>query len=137
MKHRVLKIGGWIVDFVFATEKYDEEAILAFLYEFDASYSVMIRAKHIMESKRMNRGFTFANPELKRGLIVIGPTTSGDEFIDSLVHEVHHLAVAIGKSIGYDLDGEGPAYLSGDAARALAHTICDLGCSKCNHKNIQ
>ena len=137
MIHRVLKIGEWIVDFVFAVKGYDEEAILVFLYEFDASYSVMRRAKRIMESNKPNRGFTFANPILKRAIVVVGPTTSGKEFIDSLVHEVHHLAVAIGKSIGYDLEGEGPAYLSGDSARALAETICELGCDKCNHRNIQ
>lgn len=131
MKHRVLKIGRWVVDFLFVTKYYDEEAVLAFLYEFNASYDVMERARRIMESGRMNRGFTFANQNMRRALVVVGPTSSGEEFIDSLVHEVHHLAVAIGKSIGYDLESEGPAYISGDAARALAHTICELGCNKC------
>lgn len=134
MIHRVLRVLDWVVDFVFAVKGYDEEAILVFLYEFDASYSVMRRARKIMESGK-NRGFTFANPVLKRAIVVVGPTTSGKEFIDSLVHEVHHLAVAIGKSIGYDLESEGPAYISGDAARALAHTICELGCDKCRQSH--
>lgn len=131
MIHRVLVIGHWMVDFVFATKGYDEEAILAFLYEFDASYNVMLRAKRIMESNKKNRGFTFANQDLKRALVVIGPTTSGKEFLNSLSHETHHLAVAIAKSIGYDLDGEGPAYLTGDTTMALFETICELGCEKC------
>ena len=137
MIHRVLRIGDWVVDFVFVVKKYDEEAILAFMYEFDASYSVMIRAKHIMESNELNRAFTFANPEIKRALIVIGPTSSGDEFANSISHEIHHLAVVIAKSIGYDLDGESPAYLAGDTTMALIKTICELGCNKCNHNNIQ
>ena len=52
MVHRVLKIGRWVVDFLFVEKRYDEESILVFLYEFDASYSVMLRAKRIMESGR-------------------------------------------------------------------------------------
>lgn len=117
-----------MIDFLFVTEKYDEEAILAFLYEFDASYSVMIRAKHIMESGRKNRGFTFANPELKRALVVVGPSTSGKQFTNTLAHELHHLAVAIAKSIGYDLNSEAPAYIAGDATQALIEVVCKLGC---------
>lgn len=136
MVHRVLKIGHWVVDFLFV-RRYDEEAILAILYDIGASKSVIRRAEQIMRESELNRGFTFANPYNKRALVVIGPSSSGAEFVDSLVHELHHLSVAIGKSIGYDLDGEGPAYLSGDSARALVKTICELGCDRCNHKNIQ
>ena len=135
MVHRVLRIFDWIVDFLFVTKYYDEEAILAMLYDFNASYSVIKRAREIMEENKLNRAFTFANPEIKRALVVIGPASSGDEWIDSFVHEVHHLAVAIGKSIGYNLDGEGPAYLSGDSARALAKTICEMGCNKCRQSH--
>ena len=132
MIHRVLKIGHWVIDFVFVTKVYDEEAILAFLYEFDASYSVMRRAYKIMKGNKPNRGFTFANPDLRRALVVVGPTSSGKEFTNTLSHELHHLAVAIAKSIGYDLEGEGPAYIQGDATMALIETICELGCEKCH-----
>ena len=48
----------------------------------------------------------------------------------SFVHEVHHLAVAIADSLGYDLESEAHAYIAGDAALALAKTICELGCSR-------
>lgn len=58
----------------------------------------------------------------------IGPTTSGDEFQNSFVHEIRHLADAIAKSLGVPLDSERPAYISGDLAKALAEVVCELGC---------
>lgn len=60
--------------------------------------------------------------------VVIGPTTSAAQFQNTLVHEIHHLAVAVADSLGVDLEGETPAYLAGDSAMSLADIICRLGC---------
>lgn len=72
-----------------------------------------------------------SNPMNHEAAIVIGPTTSGAEFVDTLVHEVHHLAVAIASSLGIDIESETPAYISGDSARELADVICRMGCGNC------
>ena len=113
-------------------KKYDVEAIADYLYEAGASRLVFEQAEDLMWMCDYNCGFTFANPHRYRAVVVIGPTTSGSEFVDTLVHEVHHLAVAIADNLGIDLESEGPAYLSGDTARELAGAICELGCSKCH-----
>ena len=84
-----------------------------------------------MDKGRLNRGFSLTNPSLKRALIVVGPTSSGKQFCNTIVHEIHHLAVAVADSLGYDLESEIPAYIAGDAAIALAETICKLGCPHC------
>lgn len=131
MKHRVLKIGRWVVDFLFATKGYDEEGVLGCLYDCGASKYAMRQAEELMSDCDFNCGFTFANPVRMRAVVVIGPTTGGAEFVDTLVHEVHHLAVAIADNLGIDLEGEGPAYLSGDTARALASLVCEMGCDHC------
>lgn len=131
MIHRVLKIGRWVADFLFATSGYDIDGVLACLYECGASDYAIGQAEDLMMRCKYNCGFTFANPKPMRAVVVIGPTTSGDEFQDTFVHEVHHLAVAIADNLGLDLDGEGPAYLSGDTARDLAKVVCELGCGRC------
>ena len=128
MYHKVLKIGRWVVDFLFAIEKYDVDGVIGCLYDADASHMIIERACDIMYEDRLNCGFTFANPEIFRAVIVVGPTSSGSEFIDTLTHEVHHLAVAIAKELNFDLDGEVPAYITGDSLRELAYIICKLGC---------
>jgi hypothetical protein len=132
MIHRVLKIGRWSVDFLFATDDYDTEGVLACLYEIYAPKDVMERAGRIMESGRYNRGFTFSNPELRRAVCVVGPTSSGAEFVNTASHEIHHVASAIANDIGYDLNGEFPAYVTGDAMQSLISVICELGCKKCH-----
>ena len=131
MIHRVLKIGRWVVDFLFATRDYDVEGILACMYECGAGEQTMRQAEDLMLNGRDNCGFTFANPYIFRAVVVVGPTSSGAEFIDTFTHEIHHLAVSIAERLGIDLEGEGPAYLSGDTARDLAEVVCELGCTHC------
>ena len=146
MIRRVLRIGRWIVDFLFAPRGYDIDGILACLYDCGATNRILSRAEDLMNGCDMesasdeglmydcgyNQGFTYSNSRIKRMVVVIGPTTSGEEFIDTLVHEVHHMAVAIAQSLDIPLDSEPPAYLSGDAARELADVICELGCPSCH-----
>lgn len=147
MLRRVLRIGRWVVDVIFAPRGYDIDGILACLYDCGASGSVMHKAEDLMLGCEMdyasdspdglmyecglNQGFTFSNSAIERAVVVIGPTTSGAEFLDTVTHEIHHLAVAIAKHLGFDLTSESPAYLSGDTMRELADIVCRLGCDHC------
>ena len=134
MIHRVLYLGRWIVDFLFAEKEYDIEEVLSMLYEMEASYDVLTMCKELMRDGGDNTGFTYTDQELFNALVVIGPTSSGAEYIDTLVHEIQHLAVAIASNLNIDLEGETPAYLAGDAARELADIVCRMGCSCCHDK---
>lgn len=131
MIRRTLRIGRWLAYFLFVRDRYDKEMILSFLDTFGASESVLERADKIMRDGFLNRGFTFANPDMRRALVVIGPTSSGDEFVNSLAHELHHLSVAIAQNIGFDLEGEEPAYIQGDTMGEFIQVICRLGCDRC------
>ena len=135
MLHKKLIIGRWEVDFLFAPDGYDTEEALTYLYYADAPDYILRQAYHVLEDNNQNTGFTFSNQDTKEAVVVIGPYTSGDEFINTLCHEVHHLAVAIADSLGIDLDKETPAYLQGDTTMELAQIICKLGCKKCSKKS--
>ena len=132
MEYRVLKIGRWVVKFLFATDRYEISKTLALLDSMDASKKILDRAREIMESGHKNTGFTFTNPSIFKAAVVVGPSSSGKEFINTLVHEIHHLAVAIASELGIDLEGETPAYLAGDSMLELVDIICSLGCEKCS-----
>lgn len=132
MKRNELYVGRWYVEFYFATEGYDVDTLLDRLYDFAAPYSVLKQSMELMESGNMNTGFTFCNPYDKRILVAIGPSDSGSEFLNTLVHEIHHVAVAIAEGVGVDLESEIPAYIAGDSAFALAKVICEFGCDGCN-----
>jgi len=129
-----------MVDFLFAIDRYDIDGVLGCLYDAGAPGWVMDRAEDLMLSCDYNCGFTFSqqnyyhfiNRDKHRAVVLIGPTSSGEEFIDTFVHEVHHLAVAIASDLGVDLESESPAYIAGDSARALAEVVCELGCPCCH-----
>ena len=131
MIRRVLKIGRWVVDFIFAADGYDEEAVLGCLYDIDAPIPVMQRAARIMEGKAYNRGFTFCNPEIRRAVVVVGPTTSGRQFQTTFSHEIDHLSDQIAEYYGVKRSREATADITGDTTMALAEIVCKLGCDKC------
>lgn len=137
MIHRVLRIGSWTVDFLFATRNYDIDGVLACLRDAGAPDWVLDDALNLMENCDYNCGFTYsrnrlsyANPRRHRAVMLIGPTTSGEQFLNTLAHEVRHLADAVAHSYGVPLDSEPPAYMTGDTIMALADVICELGCRK-------
>lgn len=131
MIRRQMILGNWIADFFFAENGYDEEVLLDTLRDMGAPKSVIRQVLRKIDAARLNEGFTWSNPSIERSIVVIGPTSSGKEFINTFVHEIRHLADDIGWYLGYNLRGEPLAYLSGDSAMALAELVCELGCSHC------
>lgn len=131
MIRRDLELGRWHVEFYFCPDGFDIDEILDRMYDFGASVQRMRQALGLMEGEEPNRGFTFTNPFELTALVVIGPTTSGSEFINTLVHEIRHLANAVSMVLGVPLEGEAPSYFAGDAAMDLADVICQLGCREC------
>lgn len=128
MKRSAVMIGRWVVDFLFATRRYDIDGVIAHLVDAGAPGYIIDDAENLMLSCEYNCGFTYTNQKKRRAVVLIGPTTSGDEFLNTFVHEVRHLADAIAKSLGVPLDSERPAYISGDTAKILAEIVCELGC---------
>lgn len=108
------------------------DQLLDRMYTFGADAKTLKKAYSLMDTGKPNTGFTFTNPEEHLAIVAVGPVTSGREFQNTLVHEVHHLAVAIVSGLGINLDSEEPAYISGDSMLALAEVVCSLGCDRCN-----
>ena len=131
MIRRTLNVGRWLVVFLFADDDYNAYEVLRVLREAGATDDILDQAEETIVCER-NCGFTYADGHNHLAVVFIGPTSSGDEFINTLVHEVHHLAVAIADGLGVNLRSESPAYIAGDTARALAKTICLMGCGRCN-----
>lgn len=132
MIRRDLKIGRWNVEFYFAVDGYDSDELFERLFDLGAGSKTMNRALDLMNDGKTNTGFTFTNQYDHVALVAIGPVSSSKEFINTLTHEVYHLAVAIASELGVDLEGESPAYLVGDSMNELADVICRLGCPSCN-----
>lgn len=137
MIHRILYIGHWTCDFLFAEDDYDIEEVLSVLDSMNAPARVKRSLELTMLLDEDNNGFTYPSYKLHRMLVVIGPTSSGREYVDTLVHEIQHIAVVIAQDIGVDLRSETPAYIAGDAARELIEIICKFGCDRCRESHIE
>ena len=117
------------MDCLFARDEYDIDEVLSLMDECGATPSLCDRAERLMTSGKVNTGFTFSDSDAYRAIVVVGPSSSGEQFINTLSHEIHHLAVAIASSLGVDLEGETPAYITGDTTMELLKTICEFGCA--------
>lgn len=133
MFRRELYIGRWVVHFFFCHNGYDENKILDLMYDLDADDYNLVKASKKMRKGRFNEGFTFTNPAMKEAVVVIGPTTSGKQFQNSMAHEIDHLSDNIAEWYGVKNHPEGTSYLTGDTTMALADIICRLGCDRCRH----
>ncbi len=131
MIRRDLRIGRWTAHFVFAPDGYDEEAVLDLLYEADAPDYILVDAARKMRADHPNEGFASANPRGREAVVVIGRTTSGRQFQNTLSHEIDHLSDYIAEWYGVKGHPEGTSYLTGDTTMALAGIICEFGCDRC------
>lgn len=132
MIHRLLRIGDWEVDFLFAEKEYDVDGILGCLYDAGAQEEKIRQALDLIDSCRYNCGFTFSNPFRRRGVVLFGPVDSAPQFLNTFVHEVRHFTDNMAEYYNVPLKSEPPAYLAGNVAMNLADVVCELGCN-CKH----
>ena len=132
MIRKRLDIGHWEVDFLFAPDGYDREEVLSLLSRLGAARGDTQRVETVIDNHELNTGFTFVSPYEPVIIVAIGPASSGEQFVNTVAHELYHLAVAIADELGIDLRGEDPAYLIGDTIQPLVDIVCKLGCPHCN-----
>ena len=132
MIRRQLNIGRWEVDFLFAPDGYDREEVLSMLSDLGAARKDGKRIEVVIDNRELNTGFTFVSPYEPVILVAVGPASSGEQFVNTIAHELYHLATAIADGLGIDLRGEEPAYLIGDTIQPLVDIVCKLGCPHCN-----
>lgn len=110
----------------------DVEEIIDTLERLGATDRELCKARRNMRKDTRNNGICYPNKADRMSVMVIGSTTSAKEFLDSLVHEIMHLAVHIATTDGIDLHSEEVCYIAGDAARSLYDTCKEYLCCKCH-----
>ena len=132
MIHRRIHIKDWKCDYWFLEEP-DNQIwyILSQLEDIGADDTILDKVVSLLEDK--NTGFIFTNPEYNRSIIIVGKTTSGEEFLNTFIHETIHLTSIISSAYDEDIKGEKIAYMIGDACQMLADIICRLSCNHCRN----
>jgi hypothetical protein len=137
--HRTIHIRGWRVDVFIEDNANAPYNIQGHFNEMDevidcvigigANDDIVEKATRMLSEGNPNQAFTYSNG--RRTVIWIGKTTSAEEFINSMIHELRHLVDHIAEYYSLD-NNEAVGYLSGDAAFMLAEDICEHGCRHCN-----
>lgn len=129
---RKVTIHDWDVIFLFAFNDGDLERIGEALLWAKAPDSIAGKVADNVLAGRLNEGFTYSNPWLRRTVFAMGETSSGPEVLDTTVHEIIHILQHISMEDDIDPYGEAIAYLGGNLSHTISDIVCELSCPRCH-----
>lgn len=134
MVYRRIRIKDWTIRFLFSFDKSDRVRVLESLFWANAPNSIISQVSENIRAGRLNEGFCFSQPSLRRTVLGVGLAESGPEVLDSMVHEIFHICQHISMEDAIDPYSEELAYLAGDISREVSDVVCELSCPKCHKK---
>lgn len=134
MRRRRIIENNWCCKFYIGYGSDDLEALTDALYMCGAPEDLVEKVVSNVRSNNLNEGFTFSDYENRCSVIGIGIADSGEEFLNSFVHELRHLVDDIAYVDGMALDGEDAAYLTGNITLGVADIICRYSCGCCRNE---
>ena len=109
----------WGIYVYYDTTPKDAEEVLEKLYDLGCSENSILITRNQLLGGDYNNGFTYSNRALKQSVVSLGRASEFAQFLNSFVHELHHLVTHIGVTVGLDLEGEDICYLTGDIAQKM------------------
>lgn len=103
----------WTVLVYYGTDPEKADEICAILEKIGCSDKAVGEAReHFLQSSE-NAGLTYSNTADRKSVVAINRTTSWNEFVNTVSHEMFHVVCHICCTLGIDLKGEEPCYLMG------------------------
>lgn len=129
---RKVHIRYWTVLFLFFYDAQNSEDIEEALFWAGAPDSIVDQVQINVNANRLDEGFCYSEPSVRRSVVAVGKTTTGPEMLNTIVHEIVHIAQHIAIEDGIDPYSEDMAYLCGDIASTVSDIVCTLSCPHCN-----
>lgn len=114
-----IKKYSWEVVVLYDVGPNDVEHIKELLSEICDDYGTIQDGVKYIRKGDYNSGFIYTNYDRKASVIVIGRTTSKQEFFNTIVHEANHLQSHIATKYNIDEKGEEVSYLIGDIIQKM------------------
>uniref|UniRef100_A0AAU8MKC3 IrrE N-terminal-like domain-containing protein n=1 Tax=Geladintestivirus 5 TaxID=3233137 RepID=A0AAU8MKC3_9CAUD len=121
----------WKVYVYYDVTSKDTTRIITKLHEIGLPKSYIASAYTILNSNKLNQGFTQTNNRYKTSVIVFTKTSNASQFVNSFVHEIGHLSNHIAKTYNLNLNGEEIQYIAGDIAQEMFKRCHTLMCDCC------
>lgn len=109
----------WTVYVYYGTTPRDTQEILSKICRLGCPKEGILRSRKQLLSGDYNNGLTYSNRVLKQSVVSLGMASEFAQFLNSFVHELHHLVTHIASAEGIPLEGEEICYLSGDIAQEM------------------
>ena len=101
MKRQLIHIPeyGWKVYVYYDTTPKNAREVIRKIYRLGCSEEGILRTYEQLSSGIYNNGFTYSNRVLKRSVVSLGRASSFAQFLNSFVHELHHLVTHISTTV--------------------------------------
>lgn len=130
MRTRFFEIGddawGLLLCWDYSMEDYDD--IYAIMKNFDLTDRETKESLRILS--KPNTGMTTTDFDEQMSVVFISETTSDDEWLDTLFHELKHVVEHISLFYRVDPQSEPAAYLQGEIGKQLFPVIMSRLCSR-------
>ena len=124
----------WDIRVYYALDTYYMDNILDDLMIIGCLPKELFAVEELFTSGELNKGYTFTNSKLKTSIVIIGKTSSADEFQNTFDHEKGHLVMHISQSLGIDVYSEDYQYLAGEIGREMFKEAKKFMCDCCRQK---
>ena len=125
----------WEIYAYYAVTTYYVDEIMEMLWNVGVDPENAETAYKNMSASKLDTGLCYSNHKQKKTVVVIAITSSADEFLNSLVHELTHACMHISSYFGLDVYGERYAYMIGSLCREIYPNVKTLLCDHCRkHK---
>lgn len=109
----------WMLTVYYSATEEDAEEILQTLQGIGCSRSTLRKAEDNLSSGLQDTGLTYTNDAAHSTVMVIGESSSPDEFWDTADHEKGHAVQHISEALGLDCRGEEQQYIAGSIAKEM------------------
>lgn len=116
---------GWRVELFTDFDCDDTDIILQALKNIDCDKDSLRKAEYNMWQCEKNTGLTYTSPAYRTSVAVVYKTTSFNEFLNTLSHEVAHICAHITRSFPIKLTEEEFCYMLGDLMADVSCIILD------------
>jgi hypothetical protein len=124
----------WNVKAFYVVDSIPIDYILDELSRIGCSEADLDQAELLLNNNSKDKGLTYSNLEERESVIVIGETSSPEEFQHTFDHEKIHLAMHIGKYFKINPYSEELAYLVGDIGSAMFPIAKKFLCEHCREE---
>lgn len=125
---------GWTFRVYIPLSCYWADEILGHLFRLGATKDIMRSANVNLRCSNFNNGLTYASPEARETLVVVGKASSTAELFNSVVHEIDHACMFTFPLIGITPGTEEAAYFKGGLGREIFPMIQPYLCECCRRK---